>query len=163
MSFFEPEKPKGTSTQCTCKLAKYFFTVFKTKEKAQQIKYTPLYKIPSVLLQGEAATSSGIVNGSFFNPSKLFPKAYKLPSFGSGKNAGLFKETTVGRHSDLLSIFPLQFCRTAKESCFIPLTLFQIPPELLTQDLREDKNTSVQKNKHLTGSGSFLPILESFK
>ena len=51
--------------------------------------YLPLYSIPSVLLHGEAATSSGIVNGSFFNPSKLFPNAYKLPSFGSGKNAGL--------------------------------------------------------------------------
>lgn len=34
----------------------------------------PVYRIPSVLLQGEEATSWGIVNGNFFNAESNPPR-----------------------------------------------------------------------------------------
>lgn len=45
--------------------------------------------MPSELLQGEEATSSGIVNGSFFNGSALSPTRYNEPSRGSGSRTGM--------------------------------------------------------------------------
>lgn len=44
--------------------------------------------MPSELLQGEEATSSGIVNGSFFNGSPVLPTRYNVPSRGSGNKTG---------------------------------------------------------------------------
>lgn len=54
-------------------------------------KYIPVYKIPSELLHGEAATSSGMVKGCFTIPSRGLTQ-YKEPSLGSGKYGALYKE-----------------------------------------------------------------------
>jgi hypothetical protein len=61
--------------------------------------------MPSELLHGEAVTNSGMVNGNFFNPSKLLPKAYRLPSFGSGRNALLKtkKKETIACEMDKMN------------------------------------------------------------
>ena len=94
------------------------------------IESSPLYRIPSVLLQGDAATSSGIVKGSFFNPSKLFPNAYKLPSFGSGRNAGLLRRKNNLQWSLLWAVALEGYFLFAGMSCPIkPLisTLFATP------------------------------------
>lgn len=51
----------------------------------------PVYNIPSLLLQGEAVTSWGIVKGSFLIPSLPSLSAYRLPSLGSGRKLSRLK------------------------------------------------------------------------
>lgn len=53
------------------------------------MNFIPVYKIPSELLQGEDATSSGIVNGSFLKGSPVLPTKYNVPSRGSGNKTGM--------------------------------------------------------------------------
>jgi hypothetical protein len=53
----------------------------------------PVYKIPSLLLQGDDATNCGIVKGNFLSASlSELLSIYNDPSLGSGKNSGLKTE-----------------------------------------------------------------------
>lgn len=51
-------------------------------------KMSPVYSMPSELLQGDEETSCGIVNGNFFKGSRTSPIRYSDPSLGSGRNTG---------------------------------------------------------------------------
>ena len=72
----------------------------------------PVYRIPSLLLQGDDATSCGIVKGSFLRVSlSELARTYKEPSLGSGKNSGLkFKlNTEMIRDNKVIVAFKYQF------------------------------------------------------
>lgn len=65
----------------------------------QPILTIPVYRMPSLLLQGDDATNCGMVKGNFLRASlSELPSTYNEPSLGSGKNRGL--ETEQCRHCE---------------------------------------------------------------